>query len=57
MAFANGGRRCSKIASIRTEEIVEQVPVTVEDGSASTSSAFTSVSPKRAGVDYDDTAT
>ncbi|CAN7576654.1 hypothetical protein LQT97_12055 [Brucella pseudogrignonensis] len=57
MAFAYGGRRCTKIASIRTEEIVEQAPVTVEDGSASTSSAFTSVSPKRAGVDYDDTVT
>lgn len=57
MAFAYGGRRCTKIASIRTEEIVEQAPVTVEDGSASTSSAFTSVSPKRPGVDYDDTVT
>ncbi|WP_192798092.1 hypothetical protein [Brucella pseudogrignonensis] len=55
MAFDYGGRRCTKIAGSRTEQIVQQAPVTAKDGSASTSSAFTSVAPKRAGVDHDET--
>ncbi|PQZ46472.1 integrase [Ochrobactrum sp. MYb15] len=53
VAFASGGRRRSEIASLRTEQLINQVPVTDEDGSPLPSLGIHLGRTKTSGADQD----
>lgn len=55
VAFASGGRRRSEIASLRTEQLVKQTPVTAKDGSPLPSLAIHLGRTKTCGTDHDET--
>lgn len=54
VAFASGGRRRSEIASLRTEQLVKQAPVTDEDGSPLPSLGIHLGRTKTSGADHDE---
>lgn len=54
MAFASGGRRRSEVASLRTEQLIRQAPVTDEDGAPLPSLAIHLGRTKTSGADHDD---
>ncbi len=54
VAFASGGRRRSEIASLRTEQLVKQEPVTVEDSSTLPSLAIHLGRTKTSGIEQDE---
>ena len=53
VAFASGGRRRSEIASLRTEQLINQVPVTDEDGPPLPSLGIHLGRTKTSGADQD----
>lgn len=55
VAFASGGRRRSEVASLRTEQLVKQVPVTDENGSPLPSLGIHLGRTKTSGTDHDET--
>ncbi|MCL7999848.1 site-specific integrase [Brucella sp. 21LCYQ03] len=54
VAFASGGRRRSEIASLRTDQLVKQAPVTVEDRSTLPSLAMHLGRTKTSGIEQDE---
>jgi integrase len=54
VAFASGGRRRSEVASLRTEQLVKQVPVTDENGSPLPSLGIHLGRTKTSGADHDE---
>jgi len=54
VAFASGGRRRSEIASLRTEQLVKQAPLTDEDGSPLPSLAIHLGRTKTSSADQDE---
>ncbi|KAB2663241.1 site-specific integrase [Brucella tritici] len=54
VAFAAGGRRRSEVASLRTEQLVKQVPVTDENGSPLPSLGIHLGRTKTSGTDQDE---
>ncbi|KAB2671431.1 site-specific integrase [Brucella tritici] len=54
VAFASGGRRRSEVASLRTEQLVKQVPVTDENGSPLPSLGIHLGRTKTSGADQDE---
>ena len=54
VAFASGGRRRSEVASLRTEQLVKQVPVTDENGSPLPSLGIHLGRTKTSGTDQDE---
>lgn len=54
LAFASGGRRRSEVASLRTEQLVKQPPVTDENGSPLPSLAIHLGRTKTSGADHDE---
>ncbi|WPM82996.1 site-specific integrase (plasmid) [Brucella pseudintermedia] len=54
LAFASGGRRRSEVASLRTEQLVKQPPVTDENGSPLPSLGIHLGRTKTSGADHDE---
>lgn len=54
VAFASGGRRRSEIASLRTEQLIKQAPVTDKDGSPLPSLGVHLGRTKTSGADHDE---